>query len=544
MAEFQPSPDHNATSNGQPVVSRYDLEFYLVGASQPFMTMRLGKPAVDTDGLIRVDFTTLLSPTPTPGVVFEARVAAVGPGGAGRSTPSNTFTFGTPACTFSVSPSSRSVPSGGGSSTFAVSAPQGCAWTAATQTSWITITGGASGSGNGTVSFDADAHTGTSQRNGSLTIAGESVSVTQAGQGCTYGVTPDERTLAAAGGTSTFTVTAPAGCTWTATEQSSWITINGGASGSGNGTVTFTAANYTGTAERNATMTIAGQTVDVVQEGLTCSFDVTPTSRSLPATAGTSNFSVSAAAGCTWTATEQISWLTIATGQQNGNGPGTVTFSVTANSGTSQRSGTLTIAEELVTVTQSGAGTTCSYSVTPASRSVPAAGGSSTFSVQAPSGCTWSATEQSSWITISNGTNRSGNGTVNFTATANSGSSQRAANLTVAGTPVTVTQPGNSCTFTVAPGTLSVPAAGGRVAVNVTAGASSCSWTASESASWVSIVSGSPDTGNGTVTFQVSARTSTTPRSTTLTVAGRPVTLTQSGVGSTLGPPTGLRIVR
>ena len=137
------------------------------------------------------------------------------------------------------------------------------------------------------------------------------------------------------------------------------------------GTVSFDVENYTGTANRSATMTIAGQTVDVVQEGLTCTFDVTPTSRSLPAAAGTSNFSVSAAAGCTWTATEQISWLTIATGQENGNGTGTVNFSVTAHTGTSQRSGTLTIAGEQVTVTQAGSGTICNYSVTPTSRSVP-----------------------------------------------------------------------------------------------------------------------------------------------------------------------------
>ena len=282
------------------------------------------------------------------------------------------------------------------------------------------------------MSFSVGENTSTSQRSGSLTIAGESVTVTQAGQGCTYDVTPEERTFQAGGGSSSFTVTAPAGCTWTASEQSNWITITG-ATGNGPGTVTFDVANYTGTANRSATMTIAGQTVDVVQEGLTCTFDVTPTSRSLPAAAGTSNFSVSAAAGCTWTATEQISWLTIATGQENGNGGGTVNFSVTAHTGTSQRSGTLTIAGEQVTVTQAGSGTTCNYSVTPTNRSVPAAGGSSTFSVEAPSGCTWTATEQTSWITITGGANGNGNGTVTFTATSNGGTPQRNASMTIAG---------------------------------------------------------------------------------------------------------------
>jgi Putative binding domain, N-terminal/Viral BACON domain len=504
------------------------------------MTMPLGKPALDTDGLVRVDFTTLLSPTPTPGVLYEARVAAVGPGGAGRSSPSNTFTFGTPACTFSVSPSSRSVPSAGGNSTFGVSAAQGCAWTATTPDSWITITGGASGDGDGTVSFSASEHTGTSQRTGRLTIAGETVTVTQAGQSCTYDVSPEVRTFSAAGGSSTFTVTAPNGCTWSASEQSGWITITG-STNTGTGTVTFDVANYTGTAQRSATMTIAGQTVDVVQEGLTCTFDVTPTSRSLPAAAGTSNFSVSAAAGCTWTATEEISWLSITSGA-NGNGPGTVNFSVTAHTGTSQRSGTLTIAGEQVTVTQSGAGTTCSYSVTPTSRSVPAAGGSSTFSVTAPSGCTWTTTEQTSWITITGGSSGSGNGTVTFSATPNGGTPQRNASMTIAGTAVTVSQAGTSCTFTVDPSTVSARKEGGRHRINVK-NSTDCTWTATESASWVTIVSGSNGRGNGIVEFQVSPRTTGMSRSTILMVAGQSIVLTQSGVSS-LAAPTGLRIVR
>ena len=45
-AEFMPSTDHNATaSDGTPVVTRYDLAFYLVGAAQPFQVTALGKPA-------------------------------------------------------------------------------------------------------------------------------------------------------------------------------------------------------------------------------------------------------------------------------------------------------------------------------------------------------------------------------------------------------------------------------------------------------------------------------------------------------------------
>jgi hypothetical protein len=46
------------------------------------------------------------------------------------------------------------------------------------------------------------------------------------------------------------------------------------------------------------------------------------------------------------------------------------------------------------------------------------------------------------------------------------------------------------------------------------------------------------------VIFQVAARTSSSTRSTTLTIAGRTVTLTQTGASATLGAPSNLRIIR
>ncbi|HSL20628.1 MAG TPA: hypothetical protein VK886_03770, partial [Vicinamibacterales bacterium] len=46
FAEFTASADHFATTpEGLPQVTRYDLEFYLVGAAQPFQVAALGKPA-------------------------------------------------------------------------------------------------------------------------------------------------------------------------------------------------------------------------------------------------------------------------------------------------------------------------------------------------------------------------------------------------------------------------------------------------------------------------------------------------------------------
>lgn len=84
-------------------------------------------------------------------------------------------------CTYSISPTSASYAAAGGSGTVAVTAGGGCAWTAASNASWITITSGSSGSGNGSVAYTVAANAGTSSRSGTLTVAGSTFTVTQAG---------------------------------------------------------------------------------------------------------------------------------------------------------------------------------------------------------------------------------------------------------------------------------------------------------------------------------------------------------------------------
>lgn len=83
-----------------------------------------------------------------------------------------------PTCTYSITPTSQSFGSAGGSGSVTVTAAAGCGWTAAGSVSWVTIGAGASGSGNGTVSYSVAANTGSS-RTGTLTIAGLSVTISQ-----------------------------------------------------------------------------------------------------------------------------------------------------------------------------------------------------------------------------------------------------------------------------------------------------------------------------------------------------------------------------
>ncbi|MEK6371125.1 MAG: BACON domain-containing protein [Acidobacteriota bacterium] len=58
-----------------------------------------------------------------------------------------------------------------------------CAWTATTADAWISITSGAGGTGNGNVGYRLAANPGASSRTGTITIAGQPYTVTQAGVG-------------------------------------------------------------------------------------------------------------------------------------------------------------------------------------------------------------------------------------------------------------------------------------------------------------------------------------------------------------------------
>jgi hypothetical protein len=69
----------------------------------------------------------------------------------------------------------------GGNGNVLVIVTGACTWTATSDVDWITITAGASGTGNGLVQFVAAPNTGPA-RTGTLTIAGRRYQVTEAGR--------------------------------------------------------------------------------------------------------------------------------------------------------------------------------------------------------------------------------------------------------------------------------------------------------------------------------------------------------------------------
>jgi astacin len=78
-----------------------------------------------------------------------------------------------------AAPSVITVASAGGSGSIAVTATSGCAWTARSNASWITITSGASAVGSGTLNYTVARRNGNRSRTGTITIGRATVTINQ-----------------------------------------------------------------------------------------------------------------------------------------------------------------------------------------------------------------------------------------------------------------------------------------------------------------------------------------------------------------------------
>ena len=108
-------------------------------------------------------------------------------------------------CTYAIAPSGRSHGAGADSGTVEVTTSPSCVWAAASHDSWLVVSGSSSGTGSGTVTYAVAANAG-SARTGTLTIAGQTFTVTQED-----GTLPNELTLTLPGGVPLLLVKIPLG---------------------------------------------------------------------------------------------------------------------------------------------------------------------------------------------------------------------------------------------------------------------------------------------------------------------------------------------
>jgi trimeric autotransporter adhesin len=266
--------------------------------------------------------------------------------------------------------------------------------------------------------------------------------VNQASPPCYYTLSPGTAIWGAAGGSGSFAVTASSpSCAWTATSSnSSQVSVTSGASGTGNGTVSYSvAANKSGALSPAITVADANggsSAFSITQASdYSCTFPLSPASVGVSAE-GTSNFFAVNASNsfCNWTATSNNPGALSVTVNPSGQGVGTVYYAVAQNTSSQPRTLTITAGCETFTVNQDGAGVT--------NNPVPAITGLMPGSVTAGTG---------QFTLTVNGSNFVSGATVSFNGTAESStfvsSSQLTAAIpasavaTVGNVPVIVTNP-------------------------------------------------------------------------------------------------------
>jgi hypothetical protein len=186
-------------------------------------------------------------------------------------------------CRYDLAPPSHNIDAGGGFASVTIATSAECSWTALIDVNWISFTSPAAGSGNGTVAFAVRLNDG-AQRSGSIAIGTQRSSIVQASSpppappspppappppapACTYVLSPTFDNVSWNDGAGGLSVLTTPTCSWTALSQVGWLTIAGGSSGTGTGSVSYRFLMNPGPA-RTGTLTIAGRTFTVFQAAL------------------------------------------------------------------------------------------------------------------------------------------------------------------------------------------------------------------------------------------------------------------------------------
>jgi hypothetical protein len=416
-------------------------------------------------------------------------------------------------CRFSLAGGSATFAQAGGSGRVELRASSNlCNWTAQSNAEWVVV-GTTAGRGSADVPFEVRSTSGP-PRSATITAGGERFEVNQT-EGCAYTIAPATFNAPASGGSGSLSIATAAACPWTVASAVNWLSFSP-ASGAGPATISFTVA-PSGSSSRTGTAVVGDQTFTVTQSpaAAPCSYDSQPRAHSVSATGGTVSVNVSAGPGCAWTASSALPWVTVGSGA-SGTGNGVVTLNV-ASSGGATRTGTVTVANHAIAISQAGA---CAYAISSESSSVPAAGATGKVTVTAANGCTWTAVSNAAWIAITSASSGSGTGDVNFRVDA-SGGAARSGTLTIAGRTHTVTQ-GPGCVYTIVPEERAVGAGATTFDVNVSTSAG-CTWTASSQAGWITVRE-----RDGTRVEVTVAENTGAARTGTATIAGRTLTVSQA----------------
>jgi hypothetical protein len=233
-----------------------------------------------------------------------------------------------------------------------------------------------------------------------------------------------------------------------------------------------------------------------------CTLAISPGTAAFGSDGGSGNVTVTVSAGCAWSVTTGADWISVTAGA-TGNGPGTVTYAVTANPAAGSRNDSLTIGAQTHTIAQQGrVPVICSYEISPGAAEFLKDAGTGAFTVTAPGVCAWTAVSNASWLVVTSGTQGSGAGRVSYAVARNLDVAERSGAVAVADQKFTVRQSGDtgSCQYSVAPVDVRPCMPAGSVTATVTTQAF-CPWTAASNASWLGVAAGASGNGSGAITM-------------------------------------------
>jgi uncharacterized protein (TIGR03437 family) len=251
-------------------------------------------------------------------------------------------------CTFTLSPTSRSVPATPdtiGSITVQASSSS-CTRTAISDSpDWLTISFGSTGTGNGSIGYRVDTSDVPEIRSGRITVGNARFTVTQAAAACTLDISPvSARVTPQAGGGSIRVTTR---CRWTASSSVPWLTTT--SAGSGDGSVTYSYEANASTSPRNGVITIGTRTFAISQDGIPCTTRLALSSADHSGDGGSGTFGV--ASTCTWRAAPSQAWIAL-TGAATGTGNGIIGYTVAASTLPAPRLGAITVGDQTFVIRQ------------------------------------------------------------------------------------------------------------------------------------------------------------------------------------------------
>lgn len=315
-------------------------------------------------------------------------------------------------------------------------------------------------------------------------------------------ITPVVRSFDQKGGTGA--INTAGGGTWRASVSDNWITLVGGASGTAGYAVGYTVSANNNVESRTGYVYVSGYVHTIVQAGIGARLD--SYSAAFESAGGTGRVSVSAPAGNSWHARSNADWLTVLS--STGRGTQSITFSVARYDEVSTRSGTLTVADNTFTVYQAGP------------RMKLSAGSVTTdylserikIRVNALADTQWTVSESEDWITVTDAGNGQGGDVVEIMLEENPSYNAREGVVTIGTEAFHVRQLGRtSLVFKIDVQEAAFGkdgSVGERIAVTATP---DLAWTATSSADWIEILSGT-GAGNGVTTYRVKPNPTLYPR--------------------------------